>query len=121
MRTQGIQMPDPSPGDTSGRSSVRYALDVLGLGDDPNFQAALDKCLDLLPPAPAASPAAPDVAEQRLAYSRCMRAHGLADFPDPDPKGEFPSYWLRAGDRAAEAAAQACTSVNPSDLNPSGR
>src|SRR5215831_14803983 len=53
MRQQGIaDMPDPIPGDTSGRSSVRYALDVLGKGSDDAFQAALDKCQNLLPPAP---------------------------------------------------------------------
>ena len=24
-----------------------------------------------------------------LAYSRCMRAHGISDFPDPQPAGDF--------------------------------
>src|SRR5687768_12268490 len=39
MRQEGIaDMPDPVPGDTSGRSSVRYALDVLGKGSDMTFQ-----------------------------------------------------------------------------------
>jgi len=26
-----------------------------------------------------------------LAYSRCMRSHGLPNFPDPDSQGNFPS------------------------------
>src|SRR5215470_11750754 len=96
MRQQGIaDMPDPIPGDTSGRSSVRYALDVLGKGSDDAFQAALDTCQNLLPPAPAASPPSSAQKQTDLAFAACMRSHGLTDFPDDIPyDGGVPSMWF---------------------------
>lgn len=86
MREQGIaDMPDPIPGDTSGRSSVRYALDVMGKGSDEVFQAALNKCQSLLPaPEPEKPPTAQDQ-NQALKFAQCMREHGVEDFPDPKP------------------------------------
>lgn len=86
MRQQGIaDMPDPVPGDTSGRSSVRYALDVLGKGSDGAFQTALDKCQNLLPTVEASKPASSAQQERDLAFARCMRDHGVAAFPDDIP------------------------------------
>jgi hypothetical protein len=86
MRQQGIaDMPDPVPGDTDGRSAVRYALDVMGKGSDDAFQAALDKCVSLLPPAPPEpTPPAQDL-QKYLAFAKCMRDNGVPDFPDPQP------------------------------------
>lgn len=85
MREEGIaDMPDPMPGDASGRSAVRYALDVLGKGSDPIFQAALDECLDLLPEPPAPQPVSADRIEALRQFAECMRDHGLPDFPDMD-------------------------------------
>jgi hypothetical protein len=86
MRQQGIaDMPDPVPGDTSGRSSVRYALDVLGKGSDQAFQAALDKCQNLLPTVEASKQASSAQQQRDLAFAKCMRDHGVADFPDDIP------------------------------------
>lgn len=53
-----------------------------------------------------------------LAYSRCMRAHGVSDFPDPDSEG---SIGIRAGpgsdldphNPTFKAAQQACRSLRP--------
>jgi hypothetical protein len=54
-----------------------------------------------------------------VGYARCMREHGMADFPDPQADGRFPlpaslrggktPTWLRAN--------QACRQLNP---NPKG-
>ena len=86
MRQQGIaDMPDPVPGDTSGRSSVRYALDVLGKGSDAAFQTALDKCQNLLPTVEASKQASSAQQQRDLAFAKCMRDHGVADFPDDIP------------------------------------
>ncbi len=30
--------------------------------------------------------------DQALAFSRCMRSNGVANFPDPDSHGDFPSF-----------------------------
>jgi hypothetical protein len=34
---------------------------------------------------PAASPSGGDPMDAALAYARCMREHGISDFPDPKP------------------------------------
>jgi len=55
---------------------------------------------------------------QALAYSRCVRAHGVPDFPDPDSNGQIPKEAavpaLRGvGDSRAKAATYACRNLNP--------
>jgi hypothetical protein len=41
-------------------------------------------------PSPAASATGGSTRQQAaLAYARCMRAHGVPDFPDPDTNGDF--------------------------------
>ena len=37
--------------------------------------------------ASASASAAPDAAGTQLAYAKCMRAHGVSNFPDPSPGG----------------------------------
>jgi hypothetical protein len=96
MRDQGIaDMPDPVPGDTTGRSAVRYALDVMGKGSDPVFQSALDECLALLPEPPAPDPQTPDELEAAREFADCMREHGLDEFPDP--QGDNPRFVFVTG------------------------
>jgi hypothetical protein len=86
MRQQGIaDMPDPVPGDTSGHSSVRYALDVLGKGSDEAFQTALDKCQNLLPTIEVSKQPSSAQQQRDLAFAKCMRDHGVTDFPDDIP------------------------------------
>jgi hypothetical protein len=50
-----------------------------------------------------------------LGYARCMREHGIADFPDPKPDGRFPlPQSLRAGKTPRFVRAmQACRQLNP--------
>ena len=36
---------------------------------------------------PSASPSGADPTDAQLAYARCMRGHGISDFPDPQPGG----------------------------------
>jgi hypothetical protein len=48
-----------------------------------------------------ATAAAPPHQNGPLAFARCMRAHGVASFPDPDPNGNLPSV-------RPSAAATAC-------------
>jgi hypothetical protein len=114
MRGQGQEMIDPVPGDTSGRSSLRYEIDVHGKGSDARFQAALDKCMSLLPPPPAPEPVTGTELEQRLKYSKCMRDNGLTEFRDPDPATGRWDNWIAADDPAAEAAIRICAPVLPS-------
>jgi hypothetical protein len=53
-----------------------------------------------------------------LAYSQCMRAHGVENFPDPNSKGEIqldatPGNGLGPDDPRMQAATKACQSLMP--------
>jgi hypothetical protein len=53
-----------------------------------------------------------------LAFSRCMRAHGVPDFPDPDSQGQIQIQAGPGGDLGPDsprfkAAQQACKSLEP--------
>jgi hypothetical protein len=54
-----------------------------------------------------------------LAFARCMRAHGIPDWPDPNRLGEFPidAHIQAGGKRLFVPAAHECARLNP---NPSG-
>lgn len=43
-----------------------------------------------------------------LAFSHCMRSHGVPNFPDPDPQGDFPQFHLGISKSAATAADESC-------------
>jgi hypothetical protein len=50
-----------------------------------------------------------------LAYSRCMRAHGIADFPDPSQNGPAPGQaGIDTSSARFRAAENACRSLAPS-------
>jgi hypothetical protein len=56
--------------------------------------------------------------EQALAYSKCMRSHGVSTFPDPkqDSQGHIrvqPPQGLDPNSATFQAAEQACQSLNP--------
>jgi hypothetical protein len=55
---------------------------------------------------------------QAVAYSRCVRAHGVPNFPDPDSNGQIPKdaavpALREVGDSRAKAATYACRNLNP--------
>jgi hypothetical protein len=57
---------------------------------------------------------------QKLAtLARCIRLHGVADWPDPNPLGEFPidTRLQQGGKRLFYGALHACARLNP---NPNG-
>ena len=117
MRAHGISdFPDPS-------SHGGIALNG-GPGSDlnpssPLYQAANNACKPLLPPQKALSPAQQAAARaQALAYARCMRAHGISDFPDPNAQGGIalnpkPGGDLEPNNPRFQAANQACQHYQP--------
>ena len=117
MRAHGISdFPDPS-------SQGGIALNG-GPGSDlnpssPLFKAANNACKPLLPPQKALSPAQQAAARaQALAYARCMRAHGISDFPDPNAQGGIalspkPGGDLEPNNPWFQAANQACQHYQP--------
>ena len=57
---------------------------------------------------PAGRPAASAHVNQALAFARCMRAHGVPSFPDPDPQGNFPSFRTGVSKQVSSAANDTC-------------
>ena len=112
MRSNGVpNFPDPNSQGV-----------IQGSGIDPNsptFQKAMQACRKNLPNGGAPTPAQQQqMHAQALAFSACMRSHGVPSFPDPDHDGVFT---LPAGiDQQAplfQHATQACLRVQPSSLS----
>ncbi len=85
MRSHGVSdFPDPN---SQGRISISG-----GPGSDldpnnPTFQAAQNACQSLQPKPSAAQQKT--MQQDALRYARCMRSHGIDDFPDPSSSGEL--------------------------------
>ncbi len=54
------------------------------------------------------SPAAESASSDALRYSKCIRAHGVSNFPDPAPSGGFHVPGSVKGEPQFQSAAQAC-------------
>jgi hypothetical protein len=96
MRAHGIKdFPDPN---SSGGIAIQgHPGDDL----DPNgarFRAADQACKLLLPAPPTSGAGQAKAAAAMLRYARCMRAHGIADFPDPKGNGELALNGKPGGD-----------------------
>jgi hypothetical protein len=48
-----------------------------------------------------------------LVYARCMRSHGVLNFPDPDGQGNFPPFQPNVSRQVSDSAQTACRSVDP--------
>lgn len=85
MRSHGVpNFPDPNG--SGGRFSIRIGPGTGINPGSPSFRAAQTACGKLIPGGPftgAGGAASPAVKAQMLAISKCMRAHGVSQFPDP--------------------------------------
>jgi hypothetical protein len=118
MRKNGVpNFPDPS---SSGNIGIGPSSGINP--DSPNFKAAQQKCRKLLPNGGQPSPAQIAKAQQAaLNFSKCMRAHGVKDFPDPT-FGNGGGIGIKIGSRAGglnpnnptfKAAQKACQGQLP--------
>ncbi len=122
MRDHGVDMPDP---DTSGGGPgvVTFHAGAAGDGPDPGsdtFKTANDACQKLLGdagPQNLSPKQQQEMQDQALAFSRCMREHGV-NMPDPTFDGEGHTTMKLDGDSGIdpsdpkfEAAQQACGSA----------
>jgi hypothetical protein len=97
MRSHGItDSPDPT-------ASGDFAIDSAGPNsdldrDNPAFQAAEWAC-QRYTPQPDVTPAQHAQLESAyLSFARCMRSHGVGDFPDPvTGTGGHPGFYLQGG------------------------
>jgi hypothetical protein len=128
MREHGIDMPDPDTSGGHGGVMTFSASASAGAGDgdaklDPGadkFQAANEACKDLLGdigPQNMSPEQTKEMQDQALAFSRCMREHGV-NMPDPNFDGEGhvmmkidDSSGVDPSDPKFEAAQQACGSA----------
>jgi hypothetical protein len=109
MRSHGVPAyPDPNSSGQFDKSAIARAA-----SSDPRFSSANQGCQHLLPAGITGEHA--DVA-QALAFSRCMRSHGVTNFPDPASDGRIPdpaSLGIDQGSPRFEAANQACGRYRP--------
>jgi hypothetical protein len=83
MRAHGApNFPDPGPNGyqiTPGN----------GITPSPAFHGALNECGKYLPPS-GHPPATPEsVRLEEIALAKCMRTHGVPNFPDPNRNGDI--------------------------------
>jgi hypothetical protein len=84
MRANGVtNFPDPTGNGIQIPNGVNPA--------SPSFQAAQKACAKDLPGGPFRGQASAQQKQQMLRMSECMRAHGLANFPDPTSKPPSPN------------------------------
>jgi hypothetical protein len=108
MRAHGLtNFPDPQS--VNGGSS----LDLSDVDThSPTYQRANRACVSLLAGGSAAQQRAQARAQKRaLKYAKCMRAHGIHNFPDPNVDGTFPESQMQGlgkGSPQFSAAQDAC-------------
>jgi len=90
MRSHGV-LSFPEPASLAAPGAIRafkgqIAQSVGSLASSPRFQAAQRACAKYYGPPTTSSPqVTPQEMRKLLAVSRCMRAHGVPNFPDPNP------------------------------------
>jgi hypothetical protein len=86
----------------------------------PSIQQACRSIEERIPPDYTTTvPVSTSDFQKLLVLARCIRAHGIPDWPDPNALGEFPidQRIQQAGKRLFVPAAHACARLNP---DPSG-
>lgn len=106
MRAHGVpNFPDPSAGGGGVHIGPAAGLNP----DSPAFQAGLAVCKKQLP---GGGPKATELTEsqklQALKFARCMRAHGITNFPDPDSASGPPQADVNIDSPAVQRAFRAC-------------
>ena len=87
MRAHGVpNFPDPDAEGDIKMSSSKSGIDALS----PQYQAAATACQKLEPKTGhTTSPPGAQLLPEWLKFSACMRAHGIVNFPDPKPIGNY--------------------------------
>jgi hypothetical protein len=82
MRDNGVKaFPDPN---AAGELTIDAIANGTSLDtDSAAFKHALTACKDLQPPGFTGRRRTPTQQEKALEFARCIRAHGVKDFPDP--------------------------------------
>jgi hypothetical protein len=117
MRGHGVpNYPDPSSSGVFDKSKL--TPQHLGAGSS-RIQAAQRACQHLLPSGPGSTPTPAErerVRAQAVSFSRCVRSHGVPNFPDPASDGRIPdpaTVGVDQGSPKFEAANRACGKYRP--------
>jgi len=116
MRVHGVRdFPDP---DASGELTIDGVVNGSGLDPDgPAWKRAAGACKDLQPAGFTGRKRSAEQQDDVLKFARCMREHGVKDFPDPavgDPPvdtNRIPSSNAPGGMAILDAAMRTCGSV----------
>jgi hypothetical protein len=112
VRAHGV--PDFPDGSIDSHGVVSFPSSAPRLPD-----SAANTCLvffNQLPPQPTSSPpVSQQLFQELLSFARCMRSHGVSDWPDPAPNGTFfvDSRISAAGKLGFNRQARACEQANP--------
>lgn len=90
MRAHGVShFPDPQVNTSPGQTSVRMVVPA-ATARSPQLKAAGQACGHLIP-GPQNLTRAQQQARERdlLAFARCLRSHGISNFPDPTSQGQL--------------------------------
>jgi hypothetical protein len=113
MRDNGVsEFPDP---DASGELTIDGIVNGSSLDTSaPAWKQAIAACRELQPPGFTGRKRSAQEQDGALAFARCIREHGVEDFPDPTP-GEplvdtrrIPSAGAPGGMDVLNAAMQSC-------------
>ena len=99
--TQGQSLPDPS---------------------SPQFQTAAKACVSLRPAGVTPAQQAQQL-QQAIAYAKCMRSHGVTNFPDPDPStgDSFDLQGIDVNSSQVQSADKACGGNSSVGINQHNR
>jgi len=116
MRAHGITaFPDPN---AQGQLSLNAGPGTGINPSSPQYKAANNACRRLMPPMSLSPAQQAKIKAGNLKYARCMRAHGISDFPDPNSQGQLqvkarPGGDLDPNNPLYKAADKACKSLMP--------
>lgn len=94
MRSHGLpSFPDPTMTDHNGQQ-VAYLTATIPIDPSPAFKNAQNACRGILPTPSNTSPTQraqqQNAREQHiLSFAKCLRSHGIPDFPDPTSNGQL--------------------------------
>lgn len=116
MRSHGIRdFPDPT---TPTGGGVTFHLNRSPGSDlnrnNPTFHAASQSCQTLSPAGQQAASAPTKQIAKEVRWARCLRSHGVPDFPDPNSSGAIDSAKFDPTSPAFQRASAACKSLEPS-------
>jgi hypothetical protein len=108
IRSHGVpKFPDPKPNGGFTMTTNPH---------DPQLQAAQRACASLLPAGQQQQTTGhftPQQVAQLLTYARCMRSHGILNFPDPTSKGLGALNGIDMNSPQFQSASRACQQLLP--------